>query len=439
MASLGARARIAAAAGVGGARVARAKAPPGQVLVQTLGCGACHADLPPPAMPARAFGAGADIGPDSVFDALLRGAFASPDGRRMPGFHLDSAEAAALALYLGRGEPARRLRRLRDDNTNVSAETGGWMFRALGCAGCHAHPDHRPEPAGPALAAEGSRVQPAWLRAYLARPHRVRPFGPRPGSGARMPDFALDEAKADSLAAFLLRRTIDLPPFEPETLSRFARHQIDTLLAARWSCLGCHAWQGRGGRIGPDLGGAAARLRPEYIRALLADPAAIAPATMLPDPSLPPRTLDRIASRLAAGPADGPAAYADSLRAGYPSLLTLASADAPPATASGSGAGAATYASKCAPCHGASGLGDGFNAGFLRVRPANHTDSATLAARADATLYDITVAGGFAFARSPEMPAFTDLPPETVHQLVAHLRTLCRCTAPAWSRDGRAP
>jgi mono/diheme cytochrome c family protein len=99
--------------------------------------------------------------------------------------------------------------------------------------------------------------------------------------------------------------------------------------------------------------------------------------------------------------------------------------------------GPALYARWCAGCHGATGRGDGPNAAYLPVRPAAHTDAAAMRTRTDAVLFDMIAGGGAIMNRSPRMPAFGEtLTPGEIRALVAHLRTLCRCEGPAWSRDG---
>src|SRR5690606_21305860 len=137
-------------------------------------------------------------------------------------------------------------------------------------------------PEAPSLAIEGTRTTSDWLRAFLLQPHAVRPFGSQPGSGARMPDFALSGEDANAIAATLAARTTDLADFATRTPTPFAAAKMETLLRERYDCLGCHAWNGDGGRIAPDLAHAAERLRPAYIRAMLDRPHELVPGTMMP-------------------------------------------------------------------------------------------------------------------------------------------------------------
>jgi mono/diheme cytochrome c family protein len=185
-----------------------------------------------------------------------------------------------------------------------------------------------------------------------------------------------------------------------------------------------------GGRAGPDLTAAGRRLDARFIRAVLADPAHVAPGTIMPATIAPDEALDAIASVLTARTASAPAP-AD--RAGYLSPLDHPISPAPSESAS---AGERHYATLCAACHG-TGEGNGFNAAFLRTTPANHTDARIMSARTDARLYD-AVAGGAAFLDgSPEMPGFASrLSAEEIRDLVRYMRSLCACAQPDWAGDG---
>jgi mono/diheme cytochrome c family protein len=382
--------------------------------------------------PGRGLAAGS-IETDSVFQSLRH-----PDG--LHDFHLDDAEALALTLFLGRDAGSRSLRRLRERHSSVDADAGRRIFIALNCAGCHAFDGIDGRPVAPLLAFEGSRVGADWLRRFLLDPAAIRPFGAAAGPGARMPDPGLSESDADSLVAFLLRRTTTLPEFQPATLSPFDREKATTLLETRFSCLGCHAWNGRGGRIAPDLAGAATRLEPAWVRAMLESPDHLVPGTIMP-PAVAPAVLQDLIAALLVTNEDVPGR--DTVRAGYLSLIENA-----PSAAAWRGhrvevaapAGREDYSRFCASCHGDTGRGDGYNARFLRVRPADHTDASAMALRSDDVLYDAIAAGGRFLDRSPEMPGFSGvLEPAAIRGLVAHIRTLCSCEGPAWSRDGTRP
>ena len=97
--------------------------------------------------------------------------------------------------------------------------------------------------------------------------------------------------------------------------------------------------------------------------------------------------------------------------------------------------GAALYAKWCASCHGATGRGDGVNAPNLPVKPTAHASREVMAARPDDSLFDTIAGGGAIMNRSPRMPAFgATLSPAEIRALVRHIRNLCGCQGPEWSR-----
>lgn len=210
-------------------------------------------------------------------------------------------------------------------------------------------------------------------------------------------------------------------------LSPFARAKAEALLRERLPCLGCHELDGEGGRIGPELSAVASRRSPQEIYSLIRDPQGNRPGTPMPKVPMPEGWRRLVASYLAtrAGPTQGPPARAP---AGPPTPNPSTQTDT----------GAALYAHKCAACHGRTGEGDGFNAPYLPVRPTAHADAAYMSTRSDDALYDAIAAGGYVMNRSPRMPAFGEtLTRVQIRSLVRHLRTLCRCEGPAWSRDGQ--
>ena len=200
--------------------------------------------------------------------------------------------------------------------------------------------------------------------------------------------------------------------------------RVERGLEQRFSCLGCHRIDGAGGAIGPSLDGLAQRAELDYVLAVIQDPAATIPGTLMPAQAMPDEEALRLARYLLSldGEAGAPTAAAQT-------PVTLEAAD--------SLDGAALYARHCAACHGDAGAGDGWNAGNLPVTPTAHADPTAMSLRPDDTLYDGIAAGGFVLDRSTRMPAFGRmLSPAQIRALVDHIRVLCDCQEPAWASDG---
>lgn len=82
------------------------------------------------------------------------------------------------------------------------------------------------------------------------------------------------------------------------------------------------------------------------------------------------------------------------------------------------------FNSRCSPCHGTSGRGDGPGAVALNPKPRNYTDAAWQKSVTDEQIRKTIVYGGAAVGKSPIMPASPDLDakPEVVEGLVAIVR-----------------
>ncbi len=460
----------AAAADLATSALSHQEVPEGAVLMKELGCGACHTGVPegdairevaPP------FGEGAaPLAPAYIYHYLADPQTVRPDiaPARMPRYELSERERVALALFITNERELRgvddALREAMARHPEAGRAEGSAVFESLNCGNCHLHPDFEARASAPDLGATGLRVREDWLAGYLARPVAIRPAGTLPGRGDRMPDFRLSPAEVASITDYLLAletpspgaspepRSPQIQPWEPLALSPFSMRKAETLLRDRWSCLGCHQLGDDGGRIGPRLDGIAARLRPEYVRHLVQYPEHLTPGSIMPASLEQPDRMDLIASylllregewagseRIPDMPAPGRGSARDA------GLAAVAGDPGARPDAGGGGdpdLGARLYATHCAACHGVRGGGDGFNASFLPVVPTVHADSAAMSLRPDDTLYDGIHGGGRILGKSHRMPAYgASLDDARKRALVAHMRTLCRCLGPQWSRDGR--
>ena len=82
------------------------------------------------------------------------------------------------------------------------------------------------------------------------------------------------------------------------------------------------------------------------------------------------------------------------------------------------------FTTRCAPCHGASGKGDGAAAAALNPKPRDYSDKAWQATITDEAIAKAIVSGGPSVGLSALMPPNPDLAnkPEVVNALVAKIR-----------------
>lgn len=85
------------------------------------------------------------------------------------------------------------------------------------------------------------------------------------------------------------------------------------------------------------------------------------------------------------------------------------------------------FATRCVPCHGATGHGDGIAAAALTPHPRNFSDPAWQASLSDASVEHVIRDGGESVGKSPLMPANPDLAPRP--EIIAALRAYVRSFA----------
>lgn len=91
-------------------------------------------------------------------------------------------------------------------------------------------------------------------------------------------------------------------------------------------------------------------------------------------------------------------------------------------------AAADNYKTYCVQCHGLQGNGNGINIRDMSVQPRDHTDAKAMSGRSDDQLFKVIKEGGPAIDKSVLMPRWDGILSDgEIHDMVRHLRTLCKC------------
>jgi mono/diheme cytochrome c family protein len=245
------------------------------------------------------------------------------------------------------------------------------------------------------------------------------------------------------------------PVVSQRTLSAFEMLKAERLLQDKLPCLGCHEIDGEGGRIGPSLSSLKDSLPPDYVFSMIGDPQRTVPGTVMPQvPMTRKYAWSRSRFDYVMGP-DGQVRLMPEEESVTEAMLELigsyllqrepsrkpAPARIPrpaPRPLEEPVDSATLYRHYCADCHGSEGKADGPNARFLPVQPVSHADAEYMSNRPDDSLFDAIYSGGYIMNLSQRMPPYgRTLTREEIWSLVRHLRVLCDCQGPAWSRDGQ--
>ena len=215
---------------------------------------------------------------EHLLRVITEGGQAIQGSRFMPswGRTLSSTQIRDLVAYV------RKLAAPGASAPAAGPSAGAILAREIGCPLCHKIGSLESTPMAPDLSAEGSRVQRAWLIAFLKAPRTIRPAGYQPLSRARMPDFRLSDEEAASLAEYLLSRRGGLAT---DGAGRAASANLMLQgrdLFRQYACRACHKMEGVGGRAGPDLSAVAQRLKPGWTMRFIQDPQAIDPLVPMP-------------------------------------------------------------------------------------------------------------------------------------------------------------
>jgi len=134
----------------------------------------------------------------------------------------------------------------------------------------------------PSLDAAMARLDPAWVRRWLADPHDLRPNLPE-----TMPRLGLDGAQLDAIADAFAAARAAVPATPAPDRSRIGRGETVFTTAG---CVACHTFGGRHTLarvpLAPDLAVARDRMSPDHLAAWIADPRAVSSAATMPPSAL---------------------------------------------------------------------------------------------------------------------------------------------------------
>jgi len=229
---------------------------------------------------------------------------------RMPNVHLSKDQVQALTTFLlGSQESALPASyQYRPQDTRRDIQEGWWIVMKYNCVGCHQFfpgqdsslmkmkkyqdPDWK-EQLPPKLYTEGARVNPEWLRNFLANPSLsdadTNRNGVRSYLKVRMPSFSFSDDELRKLVRFFQALSQQPMPYIPEqvpTLSAKETEMARSLFSSTAApCLKCHA-TGEPAHdahaTAPNFLLAKERLKPDWVERWITDPQAISPGTSMP-------------------------------------------------------------------------------------------------------------------------------------------------------------
>jgi cytochrome c2 len=233
----------------------------------------------------------------------------STDRLRMPKPNVTPADITALTtMLLGSSDaslPPEYMYKPSDDRAAI--QKGWWIVSKYNCMGCHqvgigqdsvlmGLPMYQGENKvnlPPVLTSEGARVNPEWLRRFLADPslsgETANRNGVRPYLQVRMPTFSFSDDEVRSLIAFFEAISHQPQQFIPQKLQTLTPaevtmgRQLFTSTAA--PCLKCHATGDPGhdaSATAPNFLLAKERLRAPWMARWLTNPQQLAPGTAMP-------------------------------------------------------------------------------------------------------------------------------------------------------------
>ncbi len=260
-------------------------------------CASCHA-----VQNAAGNVVGGDVGPEltrvgnKVKPEWLQGWFRNPrvydPGTAMPHYRFNDTQVSLLSGFLGNKTDADLLANVHlDAATPEQIAHGKFLVNEKGCAACHEIKGIRkPDNFAPELTHIGSKpltqvlflpgmthAIPDYIAAKIRQPRLF-------GAALKMPQFTLAPAQVDALTTALLAltdRAHDLPmaltvPAKPA--SSYQPAGKAGRLMSDLACFSCHAINGRGSDIAPDLSWEGSSVQRTWLLAFLKNPGTLRPA-----------------------------------------------------------------------------------------------------------------------------------------------------------------
>ena len=211
---------------------------------------------------------------------------------KMPRYRFDEKQVALLTGFLQSKTDSDLLANVHlSDATPEQIQHGKQLVTEYGCAACHAiNGIKNAENFAPDLTRVGSRslsqlafaegvahTLPDYITAKVRNP---RAFGP----GLKMPQFSLTAQQVDALTTALLAQT-ERSQTQPPSLRIASVHESNYQPAGKAAkliedlrCFSCHAINGRGGDMAPDLSWEGSSVQRKWLEDFLKNPNTLRPA-----------------------------------------------------------------------------------------------------------------------------------------------------------------
>jgi len=258
---------------------------------------------------------GSKVNPDWLRRWLNNPAAFHPE-TRMPHYRMDDKQVALLSSFLLAKKDNDLLANVHlPPSSPDSVAHGKKLVTESGCAACHQiNGVNPPQNFAPDLTRVGSRALAQVVFApgmkhnlpdYIAaKIHDPRSFGP----GLKMPKFTLTDSQADALTTALLAQTDHAATYPKELVisgaqtSNYHPGGDAGKLMDDLRCLSCHAINGRGGDMAPDLTWEGSAVQRAWLEDFLKNPNTLRPALIrrMPKFNLSPAEIKTLADYITA-------------------------------------------------------------------------------------------------------------------------------------------